>query len=266
MMKGGGGEGIPPREIVSMIERNDTDGRVPIYTEYACDANRIFAYYTGISTNQTYSLKLTTEDFDTSYTKIVGHISAVGTASTTRRWNNNVSAADTTEALFPNSKYVTSQTVDLVNFGCYLHIVPDSLTAAHPALAGQYDLSGEWFTYDKKRFLFRDVYSLTGALPTDNAVVVVNGNTKKIYTFRGDVPAFQEVSGGYRFSGATYYSLGSIMTNVSQASVKTVSSSSETTTIPLDYIKAATFDMKDSGGNTFFHKNADMTDYVLPSS
>ena len=136
----------------------------------------------------------------------------------------------------------------------------------HPAFTAIYSpVTDAWFdVHETDTVKFCDMCTLSGASSADNIAVIYGNNNIYAVDFGSAVPTFSGTS-TYTIPGSPSFYRLSLSTNFGNKKAKaTISavSSKPFTSFSADDIRAATFDMYDSGNSLIFAKNADISDYV----
>lgn len=156
-----------------------------------------------------------------------------------------------------------------------LKINSDKIGARHPAIVKKYPtiFNNQWIDFEDDEFNFTDLATLTDATVDDYIVVYNSGSTYYIYRYVGESAPVFEISSGsnYRAMNSQKDFRHTISSLVSSSGVQlndvvAINGSERTDSFPIANIIAATFDIKDANDTVLFAKNADITDYVLPTT
>jgi hypothetical protein len=157
-----------------------------------------------------------------------------------------------------------------------LKINSDKIGTRHPAIVKKYPtiFDNQWIDFENDEFNFTDLATLTDATIDDYIIVYKNGSTYYVYRYVGESAPIFEIS-----SGSNYRAMNSqkdfrhdiasalvMSTGRKLNDVVTINSSEGTDAFPIANVIAATFDIKDANDMVLFAKNADITDYVLPTT
>ena len=254
------------QQIVEALEANSdvsSNANTPVVTMYKTDET----YSRYIRTSSTsITLYLKGYSFNNKATKVNCGLYVTGTMQL-RKSNSGI---------FP----VATDTFGSFNISqdekIKLKINPDKIGTRHPAIAKKYPaiFNNQWIDYDDDEFNFTDLATLTNATTDDYIVVYKSGSTYYIYRYVGEsAPVFEIASGSnyramnsqkdfrHEISAALVSSAGKQLNDV-----VTIGSTERTDSFPIANIIAATFDIKDANDTVLFAKNADITDYVLPTT
>lgn len=254
------------QQIVEALEANSdvsSNANTPVFTMYKTDET--YSRYIRTSSNNI-TLVLKGYSFNDKATKVNCGLFASGTMQLRK----------SDSGIFP----VTTDTFGSTSITQYekekLKINSDKIGARHPAIAKKYPtiFNNQWIEFDDDEFNFTDLATLSNATTDDYIVVYNNGSAYYIYRYVGESdPVFEIASGSnYRAMnsqkdfrhdiGGALVSSGGRQLNDMVA----INGSERTDSFPIANIIAATFDIKDANDTVLFAKNADITDYVLPTT
>lgn len=251
------------RQIVEALEQySDTNTtNVPLQTIYKTDGT--FAKY--IRCNTFVSQYLNGYSFNDKATKV--HCRIYGSSTVTIR--NCTGIYPTSTGSF-GSFISTPGAYEKIKYN------PNKLGYKHPAIAKKYPgiFSGQWTDFEDSEFNFTDLAVLANATTDDYIVVHKSGSIYSIYRYVGESAPVFEIASGSNYKamnsqkdfrhGISSYLVSSSGKQLS--AVVTIGSTENTDSFNIENIVAATFDIKDANDTVLFAKNADITDYVLPTT
>lgn len=254
------------QQIVEALEANSdvsSNANTPVVTMYKTDETSS-KYIRTSSTS--ISLYLKGYSFNDKATKVNCGLYVTGTMQLRK----------SDSGIFPVTSDTFGSTSILQDEKIKLKINSDKIGKRHPAIAKKYQtiFNNQWIDFEDDEFNFTDLATLTNATTDDYIVVYNSGSTYYIYRYVGEsAPVFEIASGSnYRamnskkdfrhdISSALVASAGRQLNDV-----VAISGSERTDSFPIANVIAATFDIKDANDTVLFAKNADITDYVLPTT
>lgn len=254
------------QQIVEALEANSdvsSNANTPVVTMYKTDET--YSKYIRTSSNGI-TLYLKGYSFNDKATKVNCGLYVTGTMQLRK----------SDSGIFPITTDTFGSTSILQGEKIKLKINPDKIGTRHPAIVKKYPtiFNNQWIDFEDDKFNFTDLATLTNATTDDYVVVYNSGSTYYIYRYVGEsAPVFEIASGSnYRamnsqkdfrhdISGALVASSGKQLNDVAA-----INGTERNDTFPIASIIAATFDIKDANDTVLFAKNADITDYVLPTT
>ena len=254
------------RQIVEALEANsdvNSNANTPVVTMYKTDET--YSRYIRTPSNNI-TLVLKGYSFNDKATKVNCGLYATGTMQLRK----------SDSGIFPVSADSFGSTPILQREKIKLKINPDKIGTRHPAIVKKYPtiFNNQWIDFDDDEFNFTDLATLTNATTDDYIVVYNNGSTYYVYRYVGESAPVFEIS-----SGSNYKAMNSqkdFRHDIASALVASagrqlndvvaISGSERTDAFTIANIIAATFDIKDANDTVLFAKNADITDYVLPTT
>jgi hypothetical protein len=253
------------QQIVEALEANSdmsSNANTPVVTMYKTDET----YSRYIRTSSSASLYLKGYSFNDKATKVNCGLYETG----------SIQLRKSDSGIFP----VATDAFGSFNISqgekIKLKINPDKISTRHPAIVKKYPtiFNNQWIDFENDEFNFTDLATLTDATIDDYLVVYNSGSTYYVYRYVGESAPVFEIS-----SGSNYKAMNSqkdfrhdiASTLVTSAGrqlndVVAINGSERTDAFPIANVIAATFDIKDANDTVLFAKNADITDYVLPTT
>ena len=254
------------RQIVEALEVYADTGKdkVPFATMYCTDES--YSLYTRVGSSATIQLTLAGYEFADKCRKVVCKIKY---SSTTGVRYNDTGIYPTETNSYGNYTYAPREKAKI-------KFVSSKIATYHPAIPKNYPgiFNDQWVDFANGEIPFTDLAVLTNATTDDYIVVYNSGSAYYIYRYVGEsAPVFEIASGSnYRAMNSQkdfrHDIKSALVTSDGRQlnDVVAIGSTERTDSFPISAVIAATFDIKDANDTVLFAKNADITDYVLPTT
>ena len=255
------------RQIVENLEQysDSQQNLVPAFTRYAPDGS--YALYGRCTTSSSHKLCLAPSSFLNGYKNVESSIAftASSTVVYTRAANNSgvypISTANV-------SKFTISNTRDT-----YMRLFSEKISECHPAFLEKFPncLNGNWFMHptDSKTYKFSDLFAIANAT-SDDYIVTVNGYIYRISN--ATEPIAMHSGNNIVLTGESIkrfsISSSSLIDNKYYSDIQSLTTSTSVSSISVtpQSILNTTFDIYDTSEELVVEKNADITDFVKPTT